>query len=118
VGQTFRFRLAANPTKRLRGDGKNDGNRIGLEREEDQLKWLSRKSDLHGFRVLAARTAKINQPDGCKVVNGKKQHIRQFAVRFDGILQVTDAEAFSLACRQGIGSGKGMGFGLLSLASA
>jgi CRISPR system Cascade subunit CasE len=40
------------------------------------------------------------------------------AVRFDGLLQVADPARLQAALRQGIGSGKGLGFGLLSLAPA
>jgi CRISPR system Cascade subunit CasE len=38
------------------------------------------------------------------------------AVTFDGLLRVTDPEALLAALAGGIGSGKGFGFGLLSLA--
>jgi CRISPR-associated protein Cas6/Cse3/CasE subtype I-E len=38
------------------------------------------------------------------------------AVRFDGILQVTNAELFLQTLRAGIGPAKGFGFGLLSVA--
>jgi CRISPR system Cascade subunit CasE len=40
------------------------------------------------------------------------------AVRFDGVLVVTDLDRFSTALPAGIGSAKGFGFGLLSLAPA
>ena len=38
------------------------------------------------------------------------------AVRFEGVLQVVDPVAFQQTLRCGIGSAKGFGFGLLSLA--
>ncbi len=116
AGQVFWFRLAANPTKRLRAEGKNDGARIGLVREEDQLTWLNRKGEQHGFQVLATQTTKIVQADGWKFKKGQNHRIRQHAVRFDGRLQVTDVEIFTRALENGVGSGKGFGFGLLSLA--
>lgn len=116
-GQEFRFRLLANPTKRLRADGKEDGPRVGLVHEDDQLAWLQRKGELHGFRVLDATVGKAVQPDGWKVTgDGQKHRLRQVGARFDGRLQVTNAQAFSQAWLDGIGSGKGLGFGLLSLA--
>ncbi len=40
------------------------------------------------------------------------------AVTFEGILEVTDAEKFRESLRQGIGTGKAYGFGLLSVAKA
>jgi CRISPR system Cascade subunit CasE len=116
TGQLFRFRLAANPTKRLHGDGEKDGPRVGLMYEDDQLAWLQRKGELHGFQVLSAQTAKIVQPDGWKCENGKKHRIRQLGVRFDGVLEVCRPDEFDRALAGGVGSGKGFGFGLLSLA--
>jgi CRISPR system Cascade subunit CasE len=41
---------------------------------------------------------------------------RFFAVRYDGLLEVTDPVKFLETLRAGIGSAKGFGFGLLSLA--
>ena len=38
------------------------------------------------------------------------------SARFEGILQVTDAEAFAKTLAAGIGPAKGYGFGLLSVA--
>lgn len=43
---------------------------------------------------------------------------RFLAVRFDGLLEVTDPGKFLETLRAGIGSAKGFGFGLLSLAPA
>jgi CRISPR system Cascade subunit CasE len=120
LNQVFRFRLLANPTRRLKadhkGDGKQDGPRIGLTRVEDQIAWLDRKGEMHGFRVLNVQTVKEAQPESWKHEAGKNHRISHQAVRFDGTLQVTDLGAFSKALENGIGSGKGFGFGLLSLA--
>ena len=48
-----------------------------------------------------------------------KQHagngIRIFAVLFDGLLTVTEPDTFRLALQTGIGHGKTMGLGLLSV---
>jgi len=116
ANQVFNFRLVANPTKRLHGNEEEVGPRVGLFREEDQFAWLARKGGEHGFQVLEARAAHFYQPDGWKEEKGKTHRIRQFAVRFDGRLRVTEPEAFASAVAGGIGSGKSLGFGLLSLA--
>ena len=111
-GQVLAFRLLANPTV------KRDGKRRGLCREEEQIEWLARKAEQGGFRILSARTS--NQA----AVRG---HIRRqqeeashkllfLAVQFDGLLQVADPERLVVTVHQGVGSGKGLGFGLLSLA--
>jgi len=48
-----------------------------------------------------------------------KQHsgngIRIFSVLFNGVLTVTDTDAFRLALGSGIGHGKALGLGLLSV---
>jgi CRISPR system Cascade subunit CasE len=57
-GQELRFRLRANPTKRVheRAIGLQNarfaGKRIELRSEADQLKWLARKGEAAGFALL------------------------------------------------------------------
>lgn len=111
-GQVFTFRLRANPTIKRKFDN-GDHKRVGVYREEEQVAWLRRKGEQGGFALLSAQA----RPDGA--VGGKtrdQQSLNLLAVRFDGLLQVTDPAQLCEAVRQGIGSGKGLGFGLLSLA--
>ena len=44
------------------------------------------------------------------------RRLAHLAVRYEGLLQVGDPERLLQAVRGGIGSAKGLGFGLLSLA--
>jgi len=112
VGQVLAFRLRANPTV------KRDGKRRGLVQEEDQRAWLERKAADGGFRVLSARITREGAVRG-KVRRGDEKHnLLLLAVRFDGLLQVADPERLVATVRRGVGSGKGFGFGLLSLAPA
>jgi CRISPR system Cascade subunit CasE len=59
-GQVLRFRLRANPTKRLPGRATNlkdprfAGKRVDLRSEPDQLQWLARKGEASGFVLLRA----------------------------------------------------------------
>ncbi len=129
----YRFRLRANPTKRIsfkkleaeypkwaaqRSDGK--GPRVAIHDQEGLQAWIERKGEQHGFRVGALRIV----PDpitGGRQLGQKRQEDRSRtlthdATLFDGILQVTDAERFRTTLRTGIGSGKAYGFGLLSIA--
>jgi len=119
VGQVLRFRLLANPTKRLscgRPGEKVDGPRVGLFREADQRAWLERKAVAAGFVPLSFEA----RSPGTSVSrrNPAKDRARQshLAVRFDGRLRVRDPGALCEAVRCGIGSAKAYGFGLLSLA--
>ncbi len=111
-GQRLLFRLRANPTI------KREGRRHPLYREDAQRAWLARKARHGGVRVLEARI--IREGDVRMLIprQDRAGHMRAtlFAVRFDGTLEVTEPEIFLETVRQGIGSGKGLGFGLLSLA--
>lgn len=119
AGQSLVFRLQANPTKRLgKSAGENQGKRVGIYKEEDQLKWLRRKAENGGFRVHSARVKNRGfiqgkGPEGCE----KKRHqLSLSVVQFDGALQVTDPDLFLETVHRGVGSGKGFGCGLLSVA--
>lgn len=139
AGQVLRFRLRANPTKRIARpiDGNNalKGKRVAVVREEEQSAWLARKGREReprqpgGFELL---TRRVWESDGtsrelpCVSVRpeGKQSGLRQgcklthFAVCFEGLLRVIDANAFRQTLAAGIGPAKAFGFGLLSIAPA
>jgi CRISPR system Cascade subunit CasE len=120
AGQLLSFRLRANPTKRLSAGKGHNGKRVGIDAEEEQLNWLARKGEQHGFRLLqaqASRDAKIKNEKAIER-DDKVHDLELLSVQFDGVLQVTDAALLLRAVEIGIGSGKGFGFGLLSLAPA
>lgn len=110
-GQMLAFRLLANPTKRLgKQAGPDKGKRVGLYRPEEQLAWLHRKGEQHGFQVLTAI------PTAQRRTDDHRRQLKFLSVCFDGVLKVLEPERFLAAVHQGIGSGKAFGFGLLSLA--
>lgn len=137
-GRIFSFRLRANPTKRIAKEGDPlKGKRVQLQREDDQIAWLLRKGlemgkDTSGGFDLLTKRARDGQgkeflvprvhviPEG--IYTGRKKDAAvgrsttHFAVQFEGLLQVTDADAFRQTLIRGIGSGKAFGFGLLSVA--
>jgi CRISPR system Cascade subunit CasE len=116
-GQTLAFRLRANPTKRLGKDaGEKHHQRVGLMREEEQLKWLKRKMEAAGASLVSVNTANETRAGG-KLFRDDEKHTLSFvSVQFDGVLQVQDPSKLLETLRAGVGSGKGLGFGLLSLA--
>lgn len=137
AGQRLRFRLRANPTKRVakknqRLGGAMAGKRIGLSSEADHIRWLLRKAERGGFRIpgewVDARDPEesepIQLPNFCidAIPEGRNRNSKPgcggafVAVRFDGVLVVTDPEQFNASVANGIGSGKSFGFGLLSVA--
>lgn len=119
-GQRCRFRLRANPTV------KRKGHRHALMREEEQIRWLRGKGERHGFRLAGSGHADLpdlivtseGRTHGRKGSDEGEHRMVHFAVRFDGVLEVTDPASLAVAVRDGIGSAKAFGFGLLSLTAA
>ncbi|MBU2755755.1 type I-E CRISPR-associated protein Cas6/Cse3/CasE [Acidithiobacillus sp. CV18-2] len=126
AGQTFRFRLRANPCKTVQGK------RTGLVHPDAQRDWLARKGEQHGFALPAAETQDyfdfVESPEGRaypdvrisqdQMLTGRKHDgitIRVFSVLYEGRLTVTDVAHFKKALETGIGHGKVMGLGLLSV---
>lgn len=137
-GQILSFRLRANPTKRIaKHDDTMRGKRVELRGEDEQIAWLIRKgksfgNDMPGGFDLLMK--EINSAKGelrripCVNVLHEGKHtgrkkdaanahvITHLAVLFEGILRVTDKNAFLETIIRGIGPGKAFGFGLLSVA--
>ncbi|PDW01458.1 type I-E CRISPR-associated protein Cas6/Cse3/CasE [Candidatus Viridilinea mediisalina] len=132
-GTALFFRLRANPTRKLpeRLPGREDrlaGKRVALLREEEQLAWLGRKGEQHGFRLVATQlepdipavqaARQANERGRRPAREGGQTMALTFGTTiFSGQLEVSDAERFRACLSQGIGSGKAFGFGLLSIAS-
>lgn len=131
AGMQLRFRLRANPTKKI-GDRNEKqaerwrGKRVELRDERDQLAWLQRKAEQGGFGLLAARSAPeladIRISPQANVTGSRREGTDRTkmtfgAALFEGVLVVRDADRFRQTLIDGIGRGKAYGFGLLSIAS-
>ncbi|HQF63604.1 MAG TPA: type I-E CRISPR-associated protein Cas6/Cse3/CasE [Anaerolineaceae bacterium] len=116
--QVLSFRLRANPTiKKSAADKENNnGKRLGLFREEDQTAWLERKLLSAGCSVLQVRVSGQDQVNGWRSSDDQPRKLTFHSVQFDGLLRVDDPDRLMKAIIRGIGSAKGFGFGLLSLA--
>ncbi len=118
TGMRFRFRLRANPCVT------RNGKRLGLLKPEEQELWLERKGrEQHGFSLPTLSRQETTLIDvmvsQARMIGGRKRNgseIRVFSVLYDGFLSVTDPEKFRSALQSGIGHGKAMGLGLLSIA--
>lgn len=121
AGQRFRFRLRANPCVT------RNGKRLGLLKQEEQEQWLVRKGAQHGFSLPLLLSFDYSETENERVdvrisqeqMLKDKQHsnnsIRVFSVLYDGILTVTEPVMFRNALSSGIGHGKVMGLGMLSV---
>lgn len=104
--QHFRFRLLANPTRKVMGK------RLGELGEENALDWLERKANAGGFELSQVQVI----PKGFVRIKAKERAMSLYSVLFDGSLKVSNPSKFTTTYEVGIGSGKGFGYGLLSLA--
>jgi CRISPR system Cascade subunit CasE len=130
AGEILRFRLRANPTRkvdtksRTTGERRN-GRRVKLKTEAEQVAWLRRKAAEGSFEVLTVRTAASaaavdvideRQLTGWRpAADGPARRLTFGAVLFEGHLRVADPEQFRRAIEHGLGSAKAYGFGLLSV---
>ncbi len=137
-GQTLAFSLRANPTKRIfkptKGDDMLKGKRVALLREEEQIDWLVRKGDEReedcpgGFEILAKKIREQNdeisqivhvkttpegKQTGRKSDEKGKHRMTQLTVGFDGLLRITNPDAFRETLVRGIGPAKAFGCGLM-----
>jgi len=118
-GQTWNFRLCANPVEHKKKNPSDKRGKIyALRSVLEQLQWLDKQGFEHGFSVK-----------GCSIINdewrifkagknGEKNAVRIRAITFEGLLSITNAEVFRLALTRGIGRGKAYGCGLLTIARA
>ena len=139
--QPLRFRLLANPTRKVdtkSGPGGERRNGKRLPVADDKLcDWLEGKGQAAGFQVakdsLAIQLSRVyawkkksgagaqerndaEQKEQDKTARGVTQTF--FAARYDGTLSVSGPALFRAAIVHGIGPGKAYGFGLLSVAPA
>ena len=126
--QELKFRLNANPTRKL-ANGPFKGNRVSVGRgPEAVLGWLARKGEEGGFRLVFEKTKDGWDPRWRIITgmtrawkeadDGDKRKEMSFAyANIDGVLVITDALAFAKTLRTGVGPAKAFGFGLLSVAS-
>lgn len=122
-GMVLRFRLRANPTKRLPAGApgeKRDGPRVDLRGEKEQLDWLQRKARAAGFQLVAVRINPEVPDVAVQQTRVQGRHpagkLTFASVLFEGRLRVEDARLFRRALEEGIGPAKAYGFGLLSVA--
>lgn len=115
-GQLLAFRLQANPTKKIKLPGRKNGSRVSIKGEVEQITWLERKMGLAGAALVSGNSISSGLAVGHQTRRDKNNKLTWYIVRYDGILRIVDPDLFQMAVRQGIGSSKAFGCGLLSLA--
>jgi len=105
-GAHYRFRLVANPNV------SREGKRFGLVGEADQVAWLTRQGERHGFALESALIVNHHY------IKTRKAGalLSLLRVHYEGVLCVRDAQRLCSTLLAGIGPGKALGCGLLSVA--
>lgn len=118
-GSRWQFRLRANPTIQVKTDSSSKGRGKVLAHITTtyQEEWLRRQSEKHGFS-LAEGEWLVTETKWFKFKRNKEQKgsVQMLSVLFEGVLTVTDADAFRNALVSGIGREKAYGMGLLTIA--
>lgn len=119
-GQRWAFRLTANPTHsgRKTPDAK-DTQRFGRLRTTEQAEWLLNRETRCGFTVTSQGDGNPNLMVHRRQTLTFRRGARTVTLTtatFDGVLEVTDPNAFRQALTLGIGHAKAYGCGLLTIA--
>ena len=115
-GSSWQFRLTANPTKCCK-DPKAPAERGTVAAHcstKYQKQWLLDRAAKHGF-ALREEEFTVTRVQWQHFAKHGTRPVSLLAVTYEGVLQVTDPEAFRNLLCQGMGRGKAYGLGLLTV---
>lgn len=117
ANRTLRFRLRANPTRKIDTESgpngeRQNGRRVPLVGPAAQIDWLARKAKACGFDLLQVTLAATGASE---LVRSHSTGRTFQGVLFEGRLVVREPDRFREALSKGIGPGKAFGYGLLSV---
>jgi len=115
-GQTWRFRLKANPVRSVSGDtdGGKRGKIMAHVTPAQQKQWLLSRAETLGVE-LRAEAFDVVHTQWYRFDKGQKQNVTLRTASFEGVLTVADAQRFRLALQTGIGRAKAYGCGLMTV---
>lgn len=136
AGQTWAFRLTANPVHSIRRKDGEPTKRTAHVTPRHQAGWLLKKQERCGFEVVRRKdpdpalpdidgyelmvhdrdSTGFDKPDPRPGRKGERMRVPVVTATFDGRLTVTDPEALRQALTSGIGRAKAYGCGLMTLA--
>ncbi len=112
-GSIWQFRLAANPVTSMPQPDRKRGKITAITVAARQREWLIRQGGKHGF-LPADGQFDVTRSEW-KIFRNKGRTVTVLCATFEGLLTVTNAEAFKDALRDGIGRGKAYGMGLITV---
>lgn len=112
-GQSWAFRLTANPTRAL-PDGAGRGKRVGHVTVAQQQEWLVTRSAAAGFEIPGQ--GPVVQEREVAQFRREAGRVTLARATFEGQLVIEDADLLRQALVSGLGPAKAYGCGLLTLA--
>lgn len=106
-GDLLQFRLTANPTT------KHNGTRIAESTLDGQRDWLKKRATMHGFALTPGSYDVISHNWPVLYHGGRPVKLNR--VTYEGILKVTNQQAFKAMLTDGIGHEKAYGMGLMTV---
>lgn len=116
VGQQWLFRLAANPVRSQRPPEGGRGKRLGHVTATQQEEWLKSRSSRWGFDVSSLSVTSRQRITFSRRTDASRRTVTLNVATFDGVMSVTDPLALRRALCAGVGSAKGYGCGLITVA--
>ncbi|WP_352401965.1 type I-E CRISPR-associated protein Cas6/Cse3/CasE [Synergistes jonesii] len=108
-GSRWRYDILAVPSKKVKAEGRKNSRRAALSMPEERSAWLDGKGAQNGFRPLSLREMGETRAFGIR----GKMPFSFTAVRFNGVLEVTDQDLFWSGYCRGIGPERSYGMGML-----
>lgn len=109
VGKPLHFRIKVNPTRYLCHNGK--WHRCAHVTPEHQMNWFTEQGKKHGFSIVNASVNQRSMERFQKNRNAKSVITLSTCV-IEGVLEVTDVDAFWAVLQNGLGQGKAYGCGM------
>ena len=122
-GDIWRFRLKANPVRRVlvdKGRRPNEGivgTIQGHVTVSQQLEWLESHAGPNGFSLVSDASDVVVSHRSREVFNRDDRKVTLVTAQFDGVLRVEDPDKFRHVLGFGIGRAKGFGCGLMTIAA-
>lgn len=111
-GQTWMFRLRANPTHSVAGLGSGPrGKVVAHVTYEQQIEWLMKRADSLGVEFVSIDVSNRDT----MVFKRQGKNITIGVATFEGLLKVTDSKKLVDSMTSGIGRAKAYGCGLLTI---
>lgn len=113
-GMRAKFKVTLNPVYSEYLSNNKRGRVMPLISESDQIEYLLRRCEKHGFQLSPQDFAIIDK--GFKLLRKSSQRtLKLISATYQGNLLVSDAEVFRKTLSEGLGKKKAYGFGLMTI---